>query len=168
MRTVEGNELKELLIKNWMTHDAMWLYHSVQQIGIEKANVVNKAAVRSMGAIEGKRIAKALGVERIKDFGQFREFFSAAMEIVLGDFMKTSSFSYHEDNRVHAEWERCFAYEGLKRYDMIDRYKCGIFDRLEGWFDGLGILYTASPIVDGCMMYTEGRCYRDYTFEFPH
>ena len=166
MKTVEGKELKELLIKNWMTHDAMWLYHSVKECGIEKANVVNKAAVRSMGAIEIKRIAKALGVEKIESFDQFKEFFSAAMAIVLGDFMK-STFSFPDKNKVHGRWDRCFAYEGLKRYGMIDQYRCGIFDRIEGWFDGLGISYTVSPKVEGCMMHTNGQCYRDYRFEFP-
>jgi hypothetical protein len=166
MRTVEGGELKELLIKNWMTHDAMWLYHCVQQIGMEKTNVINKAAVRSMGAIEAKRIKKALGIERIETFDQFKEFFDGAMGIVLGDFMK-SSFTYPAHNRVHGEWKTCFAYDGLTKYGMIDRYKCGIMDRVEGWFDGLGIPYSVTPVVEGCMMHTEGRCYRDYRFEFP-
>ncbi len=99
MRTVEGRELKELLIKNWMTHDAMWLYQCVQHFGMEKTNVVNKAAVRSMGAIEGKRLKKALGVERIETFEEFREFFVGAMDIVISDFMK-SSFTFPAHNRV--------------------------------------------------------------------
>ncbi len=54
----------------------------------------------------------------------------------------------------------------MKKYGMIDQYQCGIMDRVEGWFDGLGIPYTVTPKVDGCMMHTEGRCYRDYRFEF--
>ena len=166
MNTVEGRQLKEILIKNWMTHDAMWFYHSVQSFGMEKTNVVNKAAVRSMAGVEIKRLRKALGVERIETFGQFREFYSAVMEVVLGDFMK-SSFSFPGHNRVHGEWKSCFAYDGLTKYGMIDQYQCGIMDRVEGWFDALGIPYTVTPKVDGCMMHTEGRCYRDYLFEFP-
>lgn len=167
MKTVEGGQLKELLIKNWMTHDAMWLYHCVQQFGMERTNVVNKAAVRSMGVIEGKRLKKALGVERIETFEEFKEFVNGAMETVLADFMKPS-FSFPGDNRVYGEWKTCFAYDGLTKYGMIHQYQCGIMDRVEGWFDGLGIAYTVTPKVDGCMMHTEGRCYRDYTFEFPH
>ncbi len=166
MKKVEGNELKELLVKNWMTHDAMWLYNCVREFGMEKTNVVNKAAVRSMGAIEGKRLKKALGIDRIETFGQFKEFYTGAMETVLVDFMK-SSFSFPGHNLVHGEWKSCFAYDGLTKYGMIDQYQCGIMDRVEGWFDGLGIAYSVAPRVDGCMMHTEGRCYRDYTFEFP-
>ena len=33
---LEKNELKELLNKNWMTHDAMWFYNCLQECGIEK------------------------------------------------------------------------------------------------------------------------------------
>ena len=166
MKAVEGNELKELLVKNWMTHDAMWLYHCVREFGMEKTNVVNKAAVRSMGAIEGKRLKKALGFEQIETFEEFKEFVTGAMEIVLADFMK-SSFTFPGHNRVHGEWKTCFAYDGLTKYGMIDQYQCGIMDRVEGWFDGLGIPYSVTPKVERCMMHTEGRCYRDYLFEFP-
>jgi hypothetical protein len=166
MKAVEGRELKELLIKNWMTHDAMWLYHCAREFGMEKTNVINKASVRSMGVIEGKRLKKALGVEQIETFEQFRDFFSGAMRTVLADFMDTD-FTFPGHNRVHGEWNRCFAYEGLKKFGMIDQYRCGIMDRIEGWLDGLGIAYTVIPQIDGCMMHTEGRCFRDYQFTFP-
>ena len=52
MKTLKKNELKEILIKNWMTHDAMWFYHCLQECGIERTNKINKAAVRAMAMIE--------------------------------------------------------------------------------------------------------------------
>jgi hypothetical protein len=55
MKTLKKSELKEILIKNWMTHDAMWLYHCLQECGIERTNKINKAAIRSMAAIEIRR-----------------------------------------------------------------------------------------------------------------
>jgi hypothetical protein len=39
-------------------------------------------------------------------------------------------------------------------------------DRVESWFDTLGIRYEVEPKVTRCMMHAEGRCYRDYTFFF--
>jgi hypothetical protein len=166
MKPVEGRELKEILIKNWMTHDAMWFYQCAQQFGMEKTNVVNKAAVRSMGMVEIKRLKKALGADHIHTFDEFSEFFNTVMETVLADFMK-SSFYISGHNKIHGEWKQCFAYEGLTKYGMIDQYKCGIMDRVEGWFDALGIPYTVTPKVEGCMMHTDGHCYRDYLFQFP-
>jgi len=47
-------ELKDLLIKNWMTHDGMWFYHCLQELGIEQTNRLNKAAIKSLAEIEIK------------------------------------------------------------------------------------------------------------------
>jgi hypothetical protein len=59
--SLSKNELKEILNKNWMTHDAMWFYNCLQEFGIEKTNKINKAAIRDMAVIEIKRIQKAVG-----------------------------------------------------------------------------------------------------------
>ena len=48
MMKLPPDELKELLIKGWMTHDGMWFYHCLQECGIEKTNRINKAAIRAM------------------------------------------------------------------------------------------------------------------------
>jgi hypothetical protein len=159
------NELQELLNKCWMTHDAMWFYHCLEEFGIEKTNRINKAAIRSLAAIEIKRYQKALGIDRFENFYEFKVFFKKVMEIVSGKFMKYR-FNLAEENRIHAEWESCFAYEGMKRLGVADRYECGIMFRIEIWFDTLGIPYEVEPHVTGCMMHIDGQCYRDYRFFF--
>ena len=63
--SLSKNELKEILNKNWMTHDAMWFYNCLKECGIEKTNKINKAAIRDMAAIEIKRIQKAVGADRL-------------------------------------------------------------------------------------------------------
>ena len=63
--SLSKNELKEILNKNWMTHDAMWFYNCLQEFGIEKTNKINKAAIRDMAAIEIKRIQKAVGASKL-------------------------------------------------------------------------------------------------------
>jgi hypothetical protein len=40
----------------------MWFYHTYQELGIEKANKLNKAAIRSLAPIEIKRVKMALGI----------------------------------------------------------------------------------------------------------
>jgi hypothetical protein len=165
MIPLEKNELKELLNKNWMTHDAMWFYNCLQEVGIEQTNRINQAAVKGMSAIEIKRIQKALGAGRFNTFDEFKRFFEQAMEIATGKFMKYT-FSIPETNRMHSEWASCFAYEGVKALGVIDRYQCGIMLRIETWLDTLGIKYEVVPKVTGCMMHTDGRCFRDYQFFF--
>lgn len=45
-------------------------------------------------------------------------------------------------------------------------YQCRIFERMEGWAEGLGLKYSVTPQLQGCMMHTEGRCFREFHFEF--
>jgi hypothetical protein len=54
-------ELKDLLIRNWMTHDGMWFYHCLRELGIEQTNRLNKAAIKSPAEIEIKRAKKIHG-----------------------------------------------------------------------------------------------------------
>jgi hypothetical protein len=162
---LEKKELKELLIKCWMTHDAMWFFNCLQECGIEKTNKVNRAAIKAVAAVEIKRIKKAVGVDRLETFAEFWDFFQVAMAILTGDFMKYS-FVSKDINHFRCTWYQCFAHDGIKALGVIDQYECGIMDRIESWFDGLGIKYEVEPKVIGCMMRTEGECYRDYTFFF--
>ena len=46
----------DLLNRCWMTHDGMWFFHCLKEFGIEKANEMNKAAIRSLAPIEIARI----------------------------------------------------------------------------------------------------------------
>ncbi|MEW6187098.1 MAG: DUF6125 family protein [Thermodesulfobacteriota bacterium] len=162
---LEIMDLKELLNKCWMTHDAMWFYNCLREFGIENANKINQASIRSLGPIEIKRYQKVLKVDRFDSFEGLVLFFQRVMAIVSGKFMKYH-FTFPEKNQIHAEWESCFAYEGMKKLGVADRYQCGIMLRIEVWFDTLGIQYEVNPKVTGCMMHSEGRCFRDYRFFF--
>jgi len=167
MKFLEKDELKELLIKGWMTHDAMWFYSCLQECGIEKTNRINKAAIRAMSAIEIKRIQKAVGVGKLDTFDEFQRFFGIVMEIATGKFMKYI-YRMPATNIMHGEWESCFAYDGVKALGVIDRYECGIMLRIDTWLDTLGIQYEVEPKVRGCMMHTDGKCFRDYRFFFDN
>jgi hypothetical protein len=159
------DDLKEILNKNWMTHDAMWFYLCLQEFGIEKTNKINKAAVCNMAAIEIKRIHKALGAVPLDTFDKFQNFFNTVMEIVTGKFMKYR-YSMPEKNLVHAQWDECFAHEGMKKLGISDRYECGIMLRIDTWLKTLGIKFEVEPKVTGCMMDKEGKCLFKYRFFF--
>jgi hypothetical protein len=163
MRVLGARDLKELLNRCWMTHDGMWFYHCFLECGIEKANRINKAAIRSLAPIEVQRIRGAFGIEKIESSTDLRDFMTAARETVVADFMRFD-FQFPSGNHLHVEALKCFAYEGIKRIGAIEGYECGIFERIEAWFDSLALPYQVSPEVRGCMMHSEGRCFRYYTF----
>lgn len=159
-------QLKGLLVKNWMTHDAMWFGNAVNEVGIETANKLNRAAVRSMAGIEARRILRILGMEGVTNFEEMRSFFDGASALVLGDFMDFSWKWHPADFSVTFEWHSCFAHDGVTMLGVADDYECGIFERIYGWMDTLGVAWTISPDTLHCTMHTEGRCARTMTFDF--
>lgn len=137
-------ELRELLNKNWMTHDALWFANSVQTIGIKKTNILNRKTVKSMAQIEAKRLKKAFNMDEIKSFEELKNFIFGAFEVGRGNFMDFK-VSFPEKNVMCWEMSTCFAYNGVKKLGVIGEYQCGIFDRPEGWFHSLGIEYAETP-----------------------
>ena len=47
-------------------------------------------------------------------------------------------YSIPAKNLMHAEWDSCFAYEGMKALGVADRYECGIMLRIDTWLNTLG------------------------------
>ncbi|MFC1532383.1 DUF6125 family protein [Thermodesulfobacteriota bacterium] len=162
---IDKRDLKELLIKGWMTHDAMWLYHCNEKCGIEKANEINLAAVLSMSAIEIQRVKKALGFnkDKIETFDELADLLIKTMEIVKADFMRFH-WNVSAKNVLHWEWEggSCFAYEGVTKLGVIDQYQCGIIKRIEGWLRALGVEYKIDPPIVGCLLHKTGSCKGDF------
>lgn len=60
-----------------------------------------------------------------------------------------------------------FACEGVAQILAIDRYGCGIFERMDSWIDTRGIAWTVDPKVVGCAMHADARCRREHAFSMP-
>lgn len=162
---IDTTELRELLNRCWMTHDGMWFRHCLEECGIEKTNRINKAAIYSAAKIEVRRLARALGVEKIETFEDLYDFIQQASGIVKADFMRFECSS-PQKNILRWDMQQCFAYQGIVQLGAIDHYQCGIFERVKGWFDSLGVEYSMTPEVGGCMMHSDGRCFREFRFRF--
>ncbi len=116
-----------------MTHDGMWFFHCLQEFGIDVTNKLNKAAIKSLSSIEIQRIRNALGLDKtIDNFYDFKMFFEEASKLMIPDFMN-ATFSFPEENKM--EWVftqgKCFAYAGVKRLGVIDKYECGVMHRIK-------------------------------------
>ncbi len=170
LERLEKREIKELISKGWITHDSMWFVHCLQEFGIEKTNKVNRAAVRSMSAIEVGRLKKALGVTKdtFDTFDELMAFITESMDIVLADFMKVK-FNSPSKNILHWEMEKdkCFAYKGMCKLGIADQYECGVLHRIECWLDTLNIPYTMTPKVKKCLMHSKGECTGDFIIDLP-
>ncbi len=154
---IEKDELKDLLNANWMTHDATWFASCMQEIGIEKTNLINKKAVNEMAKMEARRLKKLLGIKKISNMEELKRFFETGFAIIKGTFMKFE-MEFDEKNNLIWKIPKCFAYEGVKRLGTIDKYECGIVERVFGWLEVLDVGYTITPKPNGCNMHNFGRC----------
>jgi hypothetical protein len=157
---LDRKELVDLLNKCWMTHDGMWFLHSLQHHGINAANKANKAAIASLAAIEIGRMKKALGFEGPIDTAEtFKRFFSSASDLLIPDFM---NIKWHFPSKDRLTWAfeqgNCFAYKGIRRMGVIDKYECGVLHRVRCWLDVLEIPHEFDPQFDHCLMHTRGEC----------
>lgn len=163
LTAIDKDKLKELLLKCWMTHDGMWFYHSLQEHGIEKTNRINKAAIRSLAAIEIERIRKVLGPEKIETFQDIRALADNAFGVLTDSFMGFH-YAFPAEDVLHWEMKRCFAYEGMKRLAVIDSYECGVIYRVACWFDRARIRYDLTPPTDRCILHLTGNCSGEFKF----
>lgn len=157
---LDNAAVRDLLLRNWMTHDAMWFREAVSRHGIAAANAMNRAAVRNMAAIEAKRIMRLIGMDAVRTNDDVRAFFDAAIAIAIPDFI-TSEITWADDNSaITLAVTRCFAHDGVAAAGVIAQYECGIFERLYGWLDALGAEYSVEPDTLECLMHTRGACAR--------
>jgi hypothetical protein len=166
LENIANKDLRDLLGKGWLTHDGMWFYHTYQALGIEQANTLNKAAIRSIAPIEINRVKKILGMgeEKIESFEVLKDFMDSAFELILPESVfKKFKFSPSPNNIFHWEWEKgqCFAFKGMTQIGTIDEYRCGVMYRIECWLEALGIKFSIDPQIDKCIMHSTGVCSGD-------
>jgi hypothetical protein len=160
---IKKTEIRDLLGKGWLTHDGMWFYHTFNEFGIEKANTLNKAAIKSLAPIEVDRMSRLLGIARegIETFDELMRFMQPALELTLPDSVfKKLHFTAPTGNLICWKWEslQCFAYKGMKQIGVIDGYRCGVMYRIECWLEALGVRYSMQPVIEGCLMHEKGTC----------
>ena len=168
---VEKRDIRNLLGKGWLTHDGMWFYHVYREFGIETANELNKAAIKSMAPIEVDRIKRILGVTgRLETFDEVMGFMLAGLELILpGSVARKLHFTPLAGNRMCWKWvaSECFAYKGMKNIGAIDGYRCGVMYRIECWLDALDIGYAMRPKIEGCLMHEKGACEGEIQIVLP-
>ena len=155
-------EMVEFLGKCWMSHDGVWFMNCAMELGMDAANRLNKAAIRSLAPIEIDRFRKGLGMAGgpLKNYRQVQGFFQGVGEVAIPDFMGARlAFSDKEDIRWGFDNRGCFAWRGMTRMKVIGEYECGVLYRIRCWLDALGVDYEMTPEVNGvCIDPEQGGC----------
>ncbi len=59
----------------------------------------------------------------------------------------------------------CFAYNGMVQAGLIQEYACGIFERVEGWFDAMEVKCCRTPDLSRCLKHKGEPCVVTFRFE---
>lgn len=148
-------ERESLLIKCWMSHDGRWFMAVAKEFGMQAANRLNEIAAHEVGKAEAKRIVRALQLPPVTNLDDYL----LAQEIFIGLFgpdLLDYGVIKVGDNAFQVHVRRCFAYENAVRAGIADHCGCGIFARVTGWPDALGLAYEISPSLGKCLK-AQGR-----------
>lgn len=154
----------ELLIRCWMSHDARWFAAVAQECGMPVANRLNQIAAHEIGKVEAQRIVRASQMPPIKTLDDYllaQELFIAFLGPDLLDYavFRASDHAY----QIHVR--RCFAYDNAVRAGIAKQYACGIFARVTGWFDALGLAHAMNPSLGKCLKGQGQACSYTITLE---
>ncbi len=164
-RKLEGEKLKVFLVNNWMTHDALWYGEAASRFGMAEASPMNLRVCKSLGRIEFRRFMKATGFPRPDGMAALRELFDLAWGVFVPQAFE-AEVDFRPDDAMVMRNARCFAHEGMVRAGLIGEYECGIFERIEGWFDAMGLDYTRTPDLSRCLKHKGEECVVTIRFRF--
>ncbi len=121
-----------------MSHDARWFMAVAREYGMEVANRLNQIAAHEVGKAEAQRLVRPLGlppVASVDDYLLAQEVFISLLGPDLLDYRVTKV----GDNAFRVDVQRCFGHDNAVRASISNHFECGIFARLAGWLDALGL-----------------------------
>lgn len=162
--TLSSDERAALLAQCWMSHDEKWFAVVVAAVGIEAANRLSRAAAHAQGKAEAEQVVRALGLPAVAGLDDY-----LAVQELLIRLLVPGLLDYHleriDDRTCRIHITRCFAHEHVTHAGIATQYECGIFARLAGWLQALGLRYAMSPCLEGCPKARGGDCV--YTIALP-
>ena len=161
------SQLRDLLLRNWMTHDALWYAEVAAGFGMAVASPMNLRVCRKLGQLEFVRLMKAAGASPPRSFKDYRTLFELAREVFVPDFM-VFGLEYPGGDRQVFHMRHCFAHDGMQKAGCLPEYECGIFERMEGWFDAMGLRYERNPDLKRCPKLAGNDCRVELRFDFGH
>jgi hypothetical protein len=163
--TINQDQLRNILIKNWMTHDALWYGEAAAKFGMAEASPMNLRVCRKLGQIEFGRLMKLVEASSPKNIEEYQELFELGKQVFFPDFV-SAQISYPDNDSQIFHFLDCFAHRGMKKLGLLPDYECGILERIEGWFDAMGLKYTRTPDLSRCLKLKGKECRITIQFHF--
>jgi hypothetical protein len=157
LNRLTAEQLHDLVVKGWISHDARWFMAVAAEFGLEAASRLNQTAARALARVEAKRMARALDMPRprtVEDMVLLQETFIALVGPGQMEYqvVKTGPDSFQI--RV----QRCFAHENVVRAGVAGEYDCGVFTRVAAWHQALGVDVEMTPSLGRCLKVAGHDC----------
>ena len=162
---IDPQKLNSFLIKNWMTHDALWYGEVAGKLGMAEASPMNLRVCRKLGQIEFKRLMKMLEVSVPVTMQAYQELFEIGKQVFVPNFM-SFDIDYPAANMQRFCVRECFAHRGMEKARLLNDYECGIFERIAGWLDAMNLTYTLTPDLSRCLKFRGRECEVYIEFQF--
>ena len=149
------SEREALLVKCWMSHDARWFMAVAGECGMEVTNRLNRIAAHEVGKVEAQRIVRALRLPpavNLDDYLLAQEVFIGLLGPDLLDYRVNKA----GDDAYQVHVHRCFAHDNAAHAGVAGDLECGIFARITGWLEALGLAYELNPPLGKCLK-AQGR-----------
>ena len=133
------------------------------EFGMQVTNRLNQRAAHELGKAEARRIARALGlppVATLDDYLLVQEVLIGLLGPDLLDYRVTKT----GDDAFRISVGRCFAHDNAARAGVAGGLACGIFARVTGWLEALGLAYGIEPSLDTCLMARGEACVHTVRF----
>jgi hypothetical protein len=156
VRQVTPSERERMLLQGWLAHDARWFNAVAQAYGLPAANEMNQQAAHEAGRAEARRTLKQLGLPPPADVDA-----CVVAQQAMGRLLAPGLVDYtlsKDAGGVRFEISRCFAFENVTRAGISADYRCGIFPRLQGWWDVFDVGYELTPSPGACMLAASKPC----------
>ena len=162
---IDPAKLNSFLIKNWMTHDALWYAEAAGKLGMAEASPMNLRVCRKLGQIEFKRLMQMLEASAPGNMRAYQELFEIGKQVFVPDFM-SFDIEYPAENLQRFYVRECFAHRGMEKAGLLKDYECGIFERIVGWLDAMKLTYSLTPDLSRCLKFKGQKCEVNIRFQF--
>ena len=163
--SIDPKKLNSFLIKNWMTHDALWYAEVAGKLGMPEASPMNLRVCRKLGQIEFKRFMKLTEAAVPVDMQAYQKLFEIGKQVFVPEFMSLD-IDYPAENVQRFCVRECFAHRGMEKTGLLKDYECGIFERIVGWLDAMNLTYTLTPDLSRCLKFRGRECEVTIAFQF--
>lgn len=161
LAALSAEEREALLIKCWMSHDARWYTAVRNAFGVDAANKLNQIAAREQGKAEAMRLIRVLRLKPVATLNDYVAVHEVFIELLGPDLIDYELVPVG-DGAWQFRVQRCFAHENVTRAGIAAVYECGVFARVAGLVDALGLNYEMTPALGNCPKAHGRQC--AYTF----